>query len=94
MIAQNESKRMEEERMQKERALKSAAELKKVRDKVYDDIIFDTSGICEIHPRLTEVKVHHIRDIEASIYPDSIAIDGEYFVDAEEDEDEQQESAE
>ena len=27
MIAQNESKRMEEERMQKERALKSAADL-------------------------------------------------------------------
>ena len=90
MIAQNESKRMEEERMQKERALKSAAELQKLRDKVYDDIIFDASGICEIHPRLTEVKVHHIKDIEASIYPGSITIDGEYFMDAEEEEDEQE----
>lgn len=88
MIAQNESKRMENERVQKERALKQAAELKKIREKVYDDIIFDSSAIKDIHPRLTEVKVCHIRDIESTIYPDSVQIDGEYFMDVESDEEE------
>ena len=83
---------MEEERVQKDRALKQAAELQKVRDKVYDDIIFDSSAICEIHPRLTEVKVHHIRDIESSIYPGDIRIDGEYFMDADSDEEQEQEN--
>ena len=80
---------MEEERVQQERALKQAAELKKIREKVYDDIIFDSSAIQDIHPRLTEVKVHHIRDIESKIYPGSVLIDGEYFMDVESDEEEQ-----
>ena len=69
--------------------MKQAAELQKMRNKVYDDIIFDCSAIKEIHPRLTEVKVHHIKDIESSIYPGSVQIDGEYFLDPESDEDEQ-----
>ena len=72
--------------MQKERALTKAAELQKMRNKVYDDIVFDSSGISEIHPRLTAVLVHHIRDIEEKIYPGSVQVDGEYFMGMEEEE--------
>ena len=49
---------MEKERVQKERALHKASELQKMRNKVYDDIVFDSSGISEIHPKLTSVYVY------------------------------------
>ena len=75
--------------MQKERALKQAAELQKMRNKVYDDIVFDSSAICDIHPKLTATAVHHIRDIESSIYPGSVQIDGEYFMENDDEEEEE-----
>jgi len=45
---------------------------------VYDDIVFDSSAIKEIHPKLHEVSVHRLSDFVFTI--DSIEVDGEYFL--------------
>ena len=51
---------------------------KKQQTKMYDDIVFDSSAIREIHPRLHQVQVHLLRDVQFSI--DSVQFDGEYIV--------------
>ena len=45
MIAQNESKRMEQDRRQKERAIDQDKIVQQRKRKVYDDIVFDSSAI-------------------------------------------------
>ena len=62
MIAQNESAKFESERIQKEQAIKEQAIKEKNRAKIYDDIVFDSRGMTEIHPKLHATKVHHMRD--------------------------------
>lgn len=82
LIAQNESAREEKERIEKERALSKASNSQNWAKKVYDDIIFDNSAICQIHPNLQKVQVHQITtDMKVSdLFYESIKIDGEYFL--------------
>ena len=49
------------------------------RNKVYDDIVFDSSAISDIHPRLHKVEVHVLSDL-GELSRDQILIDGEYFL--------------
>ena len=78
LIAQRESVQLEKERQQKERALLQAEYKKKQQTKMYDDIVFDSSAIREIHPRLHQVQVHLLRDVQFSI--DSVEFDSEYII--------------
>jgi len=80
LIAQNESKRMEQERVQRERALVAKEIAQKGRRKVYDDIIFDSSAISKIHPRLHLPQVEHMQRIVESLDPKCVLYDAEYFV--------------
>ena len=81
LIAQNESKQMEKDRTQKERAIKREAEQQERRNKVYDDIVFDSHAIGQIHPKLHSVKVERF-DLNDCQYLDinDIKYDGEFFL--------------
>ena len=61
-LALSESAKQEAQRKKIER-LKKEKEEKLKRMKVYDDIIFDSSTVEKIHPKLYEVQVHHISEI-------------------------------
>ena len=78
MIAQRESMAEETERQKKERAVKKAQLLEARRNKVYDDIVFDSSAMAEIHPRFHKVEVHHLHDL-GELNRDDVTIDAEYF---------------
>ena len=47
---------------------------------MYDDIVFDSSAISSIHPRLHRVNVNKIEDIAQELDLESVKIDGEYFL--------------
>ena len=47
---------------------------------MYDDIVFDSSAISKIHPRLHVTKVEHLEYIADSLDPSSVQYDGEYFL--------------
>lgn len=49
------------------------------KNKIYDDVVFDSSAICEIHPRLHKVEVHMLDDL-GLLNRDNVNIDGEYFI--------------
>ena len=49
---------------------------KKQQTKMYDDIVFDSSAIREIHPRLHQVQVHLLSDLQ--FHNDSVEVDTEY----------------
>ena len=78
LIAQRESVQLEKERQQKERALLQAEFKKKQQTKMYDDIVFDSSAIREIHPRLHQVQVHLLSDLQ--FHNDSVEVDSEYLI--------------
>ena len=80
MIAQNESARMEEERVAKERALDQEKVNQQRKRKVYDDIVFDSSAISQIHPKLHTVNVQHMQWIINSVDIDNVQFDSEYFL--------------
>ena len=80
MIAQNESARMEEERVAKERALDQEKINQQRKRKVYDDIVFDSSAISQIHPKLHTVNVQHMQWIINSVDIDNVQFDSEYFL--------------
>ena len=63
------------------RAKESAKNSQNWTKKVYDDIVFDSSTISQIHPKLHTVKVHQITDIQNDLYYESVKVDGEYFLD-------------
>ena len=80
LIAQNESKREEQERQQNQRAVEREKFAQQRKNKVYEDIVFDSTAISQIHPKLHEVHVEHMKDIKEVIDIDSVQYDAEYFM--------------
>ena len=82
---------MEEDRVARERAAAQEKVNQQRKPKVYDDIVFDSSAISQIHPRLHKTKVHHLQWIIDTMDMENVQYDSEYFLmrpEGQEDEDE------
>ena len=78
MVAQSESAKEEAHRKRVEK-LKREQEYRKKREKICEEITFDSSVARRLHPRLFKVKVQHISDLKIAD-ADAVSIDGEYFL--------------
>ena len=78
MIAASESANDEAHRKRVAR-LKQEAAARKKREKICEEITFDSSMARRLHPRLFKPKVSHITDLKLED-SSAVSIDGEYFL--------------
>ena len=48
---------------------------------IFDEITFDSATVEKIHPKLYQVEVHHISELDlAKQDTDTVSVDGEFFL--------------
>ena len=71
----DEAKRKNIEKKRKEKEEKEKSIM------VFDEITFDSSTVEKIHPKLYEVQVHHISELDLVMQDtDAVNVDGEFFL--------------